>query len=171
MSARANYIRPPNGVITCSLPVIQYLCANARADEIVQYEALTGRDYDADEAAVGFYMAGPWRIAATDGEKPIAAGGYQEITPGVFQSWMVGTQEGWDTHWRTIHRITRFLIQQMEDSGRVRRFQTNALASRTRACAWYERLGMTYEGTMRGMGVGGEDVAMYGRVVDNVEAW
>lgn len=166
MNARASHVNPPDGLITCTLGVIHYLCQNARADEINQMQALTGSLYDPDDAAVGFYMAGPWRLAVSDGCKPIAAGGWQELFPGVFQSWMVGTQEGWDRHWRRIHQATRYLIQQMEDSGRVRRFQTNALASRRQACAWYERLGLRYEGTMRGMGCGGEDVAVYGRAVD-----
>ena len=67
--------------------------------------------------------------------------------------------------WIDIHRATRFVVEKLADSGLARRMQISALASRVDACEWYRRLGFEYEGTMRGMGHDGEDVAWYGRVI------
>ena len=82
---------------------------------------------------------------------------------------MVGTERGWREMWVDIHRATRFLTETLVDSGLARRLQTNALAKRTEAIKWYKRLGLEYEGTMRGAGAGGEDVAFFGRVVPGAD--
>lgn len=154
-------IAMPDQIITCSLQVLDYLCKHMRADEVEQYEALTGKAYDAERAAVEMFQSGQIRYALHDGKGvPIVAGGYDPIIPGVWQSWMVGTQPGWEKHWRVIHRGTAWMIQQMMDNG-ARRLQTSALAKRTAACAWYEKLGMRLEGTMPEFGVGGEDVVQF----------
>lgn len=158
-------VRKPDGVITVTMDVLMYLCRNARQDEIEQYEALMG-PWDPSEAAAWMWDQGAIRIAgATPEGEPVAAGGWRTIIPGVYQSWMVGTQKGWDHHWPLIHRTTRWLMTQLEDQGGARRFQTSALVTRTKACEWYERLGMKREGTMEGYGYGGEAIALYGRVV------
>lgn len=160
----------PGSVITPSLNVLMYLCERARPDEIEQFEALTHSDYDPEAAAVGFWKAGKWALAvAHPNGEPAAAGGYEQVAPGVWQSWMVGTEKGWREMWFDIHRATRFVTEALADSGLARRLQTNALAKREEARAWYERLGLVYEGTMRGYGANGEDVAFYGRVIKGAE--
>src|SRR5690606_11769877 len=103
-------------------------------------------------------------VAHPDGT-PACAGGWEQIKPGIWQSWMVGTVRGWEEMWIDIHRTTRFVIEQLVDSGMARRLQTSALASRTHAHRWYERFGMVYEGTMKGLGENGEDVVWYGRAI------
>lgn len=161
----------PASVITPSLTVLTYLCERARPDEIEQFKALTHSDeYDPEVAAVGFWRAGKWAMAvAHPNGEPAAAGGYEQVAPGVWQSWMVGTEKGWREMWVDIHRATRFLTETLVDSGLARRLQTNALAKRVEAQRWYQRLGLTYEGTMRGYGMQGEDVAFFGRVIHGPE--
>ena len=156
--------RMPASAIPPSLLVYDYLCRNARADEVAQFEALTFAPFDPEAAAVGFWRAGKWAVAVVhpDGT-PAAAGGYEQVAPGVWQSWMVGTPRGWDELWLDIHRATRALTETLVASGLARRLQTNALASRTQAHAWYLRLGLEPEGVMRGFGANGEDVAFFGR--------
>lgn len=160
----------PHSVITPTLMVLEYLCARARPDEVDQYEALLGVDYDPEAAAVAFWRAGKWALAVAhpDG-RPAAAGGYEEVSPGVWQSWMVGTPDGWAEKWVDIHRATRFLTEKLVDSGLVRRLQTNCLAERTAARAWYKRLGLKYEGTMAGLAHDGRDVAFFGRHIPGAE--
>lgn len=159
-------IAPPRSVVQPKLEALLYLCQRARPDEIDQYAALTFQPYDPEAAATAFWRAGKWSLAVAhpDG-RPAAAGGYEEVAPGVWQSWMVGTPEGWQEMWVDIHRATRYLTEALVDSGLARRLQTNVLAKRTEARQWYERLGLSYEGTMRGFANGGEDVAFYGRVI------
>lgn len=163
-------ILKPRSVITPSLTVLEYLCARARPDEVEQYAALTFGPYDPEAAAVAFWRSGKWALAvAHPSGEPAAAGGYEEVAPGVWQSWMVGTEKGWREMWVDIHRATRFLTETLVDSGLARRLQTTALAKRAEARKWYERLGLQYEGTMRGFAAGGEDVAFYGRVIPGAD--
>lgn len=143
-----------------------YLCKRMRADEIEQYLAIThAPSYDFRVAAVGM-MNIPgvkFSLLGVD-DLPVVAGGYEEVAPGVWQSWMVGTEDGWAKHWRSITKETRRLMDELLEAGAVR-LQTTALASRTLAHRWYTKgLGMQYEGTLRRMASGGRDVSMFARV-------
>lgn len=144
---------------------LMMLAERARPDEIAQYEALVGRQWDRDEVAVGHYNRdGVKFLLTTPDGSPVCAGGWDLIGPDVWQSWMVGTMDDWRAHWRAITKGSRIVMKGLFDAG-ARRLQTNALASRVEACEWYTRaLLMQREGTMRGYGVNGEDVAMFARL-------
>jgi hypothetical protein len=157
--------RPPSNVIECRDPHLYYLCERMRPDEIEQYLALTGAAAFVPEvAARGFAAIGGLRftVLGPDGF-PAAAGGYSEVEPGVWQSWMVGSIEGWRTSWRAMTKATLWLMDSLLDMG-ARRLETSALASRVAATQWYEFLGMQYEGTWRRRAANGADVACYARV-------
>lgn len=161
--------KPPSNVVACRNTHLQYLCERMRPDEIEQYLALTDVEaYDPDVAARGFMnIAGlKFTVVDTDG-LPLAAGGYWEVSQGVWQSWMVGSCDGWSTHWRSMTKAVRWLMGGLFEMG-ARRLQTNGLASRTKAIEWYERsLGLRREGTMRAMGRHGEDVAFFARLAED----
>lgn len=146
---------------------ILMLCSNARPDEIEQYEALIG-PWDMDDAANGFYnRAGIKFSLVNDDNISICAGGWDEIIPGVWQSWMVGTEQYWERYWRSITKYSLRTMQGLFDMG-ARRLQTNALASRTKACEWYMRgLKMHPEGVCKSFGLGGEDMATFVRLKEN----
>jgi hypothetical protein len=161
--------KPPANLIVCKSSHILYLCDRMRDDEIAQYQALVSgqKTFEPDAAALGFMnIPGAIRFTLVDDDSvPICAGGWHEFFPGVWQSWMVGTSEGWAHHWRSITKASRWVMDGLFQQAGARRLQTNALASRTQAIEWYERsLGMTREGTWRGFGTNGEDVALFSRV-------
>lgn len=139
-----------------------YLCSRSRPDEVEQYEALVG-PWNVDVAANEFWMnRGPKWLMLGDKE-PMFAGGWMPVIPGVYQSWMVGTVDGWETSWRSITKVVKRLMRVMLVNGQARRLQTSALEERKAARWWYEKgLGMKYEGTMYGFGLGGENMVNYG---------
>ena len=158
--------KPPSNVIACRNAHLQYLCDRMRPDEIEQYIALThAKVYDPEVAAAGFINTPGLKFTVIGKDMlPTASGGYQEVAPGVWQSWMVGSIDGWEREWRSMTKATRWLMGGLFEMG-ARRLQTNALASRTRAIDWYERsLGLVREGTWRQYGANGEDVALFSRV-------
>ena len=160
--------KPPSSIIKCKSVHIQYLCERARDDERIQYAALSGHEFYDPERAwyefVGLTQQGPHFTALDAENMPAAAGGYHMVFPGVWQSWMVGTQEGWDNHWRSITKGCRWLAEQLFDQG-ARRLQTSALASRTDAIRWYVKsLKMEPCGVWEAFGIHGEDVAMFQRL-------
>jgi len=137
-----------------------------RPDEIEQYLAFVpAQTFDHEAAAVGF-MNTPglkFSLLGPDGF-PACAGGYHEVLPGVWQSWMVGSCDGWKDGWRSITKASRWVADGLFEAG-ARRLQTNCLASRTRAIEWYERgLKLVREGTWRAYGLQGQDVALFSRV-------
>lgn len=140
------------------------LCSMAREDEIEQYEALIGK-WNYEEAAMGFYgRSGIKFVLIDDSDNPVCAGGWEEVIPGVWQSWMVGTDYYWKKHWRSITKHSRKVMDELLNAG-ARRLQTGALASRSKACSWYIRgLKMKPEGICRNFGFGGEDMATFARI-------
>lgn len=140
------------------------LCAKARPDEIEQYEALLGKPWSMEEVAVDFFNRPGVKYVLLDDNKPIVAGGYDLIIPGVWHSWMIGTPDNWEQYWRSITKYSRMVMDDLFDGG-ARRLQTCVLASRVKTCEWYVRgLKMQLEGTMRGFGMKGEDMAMFSRI-------
>lgn len=160
---------PPSNVVACRNAHLQYLCERMRPDEIEQYLAFTDTDsYDPDVAALGFMNLPGMKFTVVDRDRmPVAAGGYWEVSPGVWQSWMVGSCDGWAAHWRSLTKAVRWLMASLFNMG-ARRLQTNGLASRTKAIEWYERaLGLKPEGVMRKAGRQGQDVAYFSRLAED----
>lgn len=158
--------KPPSNLVACRNAHLQYLCERMRPDEVEQYLALTQhKDFDPDLAArVMMNTPGMKFTLVGDDGLPACAGGYEEILPGIWQSWMVGSVEGWGKNWRSITKGSRWLMDGLFQMG-ARRLQTSALASRTQALEWYERsLGLEREGVMRAFGRNGEDVVLYSKV-------
>lgn len=150
-------------------PMLQdwvYLAHHMRDDERAQWEALTGMPYDADFAARGFANTpGVAFVLIGADNKPIVGGGFEEIRPKVWQTWMAGSPEGWGTNWRAITKYSRRLINDLFASGRAQRVQTYALESRKAAHQWYLRgLGQSYESTLPKFYSDGQSAVCYARV-------
>lgn len=147
---------------------IGWLSERMRPDEIEQWCALTGSpEYDANAAATSIIATmGPFGFTLLDDDRrPVVCGGFVEDRPGVFQTWMIGTPEGWETQWRGITLHSRRMIDRMLASGRAHRIQTHALHTRTAALAWYERgLKMNREGTLRRYFANGQDAVVFSKV-------
>jgi hypothetical protein len=93
---------------------------------------------------------------------PAVVGGFTLTNGTVWQSWMVGTQIGWDRGWRSITKAVRWLASAMFQSGATK-LETCAIASRCPAHDWYARaLKMTAEGVRRKAGLRGEDLHWFG---------
>lgn len=155
--------------IRIGVPIIEdfaWLARRMRADEIAQFLALTGlTEYQPDIAARVFACTTGTAFVLVDRQNlPVCAGGFEPIRPGVYQTWMVGTAEGWAQHWRAITKHSR---RAMDDlfARDARRIQTYALASRKDAHEWYARgLKQTFEGLHRQFFADGQDAVCYARV-------
>lgn len=161
--------RKPERLVRTKFRDLIYLCDRMREDEVQQYMAFSEADrFDPDVAALAFANTpGPqFTLLDADGV-PVCAGGWFSVGPGVWQSWMVGTMDGWARHWRDITKSSRWLMDQLLANG-ARRLQTNALACRTEALEWYEKgLLMVPQGVWKGYGRGGEDVAHFARLKES----
>jgi hypothetical protein len=156
--------RPPSNVVHCQPEHVMYLAAHMRPDEIEQWLAFTGKpEYRPREfAAFCYHKKGPCYTVLDNNGLPAAAGGYFYIAPGVWQSWMAGTMHGWATHWRSITKAVRWLMESMFKIG-AKRLETYVLSNRTRAIEWYTRaLGMACDRPLPGY-ANGLDAGLYFR--------
>lgn len=161
-------MRAPSCLVPLTPLHVIYLCERMREDEIEQLKAFTHLEdadgnYDPNAAARMFLAkSGPqFTVMGRDGF-PAVCGGYDMAADGVWQSWMVGSMDGWEANWRTITKSSRWLMWSLFRTG-ARRLQTSAIASRCQAHEWYVRgLGMTHEGVQRKAGLNGEDVHHFG---------
>ena len=154
-------------LVTPTVMDLLMLCSQARQDEKDQYEALIG-PWDYEEAALGFHTRDGVKFGLMDDNHiVVCAGGWEHVIPGVWQSWMIGTDENWKKYWRSITKHSRKVMDALIDDG-ARRLQTGALSSRTEACEWYIRgLKMQYEGTVKNFGFNGEDMDTFVRFQEN----
>jgi hypothetical protein len=134
MTNTAHMRKAPSSMVPC-LPVhVEYLAARARPDEIEQYHALGCGGSIADYCNS---RQGPKFTVLADG-LPVAAGGYFLVGERTWQSWMLGTMDGWTHHWRSITKAVRWLLDAMLETC-ADRLETYVLSARTKAIEWYER--------------------------------
>jgi hypothetical protein len=139
------------------------LAYEMRDDEKDQWCAVTGNaEYDPDLAGRMFAQIGgvSWCYVNAAGE-PVAAGGFEEVRPKVWQTWMAGTMEAWTDHWKAITRHSKRLGDRLIENGHANRIQTYALAERTAAHRWYEALGQRYESHLEQFFADGRDAVCY----------
>jgi hypothetical protein len=152
-----------------SLADLLVLAYCPRQDEVQQYEAIYGRKWEADAVAHDLYGRPGVKFCLRDeNDSPICAAGFDQISPGVWHDWMIGTQDGWDNHWMTITKAGRKIIDTLFEDGAVR-IQTAAIESRALACKWYVKgLKMRYAGTVPGYAANGDNVVLYERLREGV---
>lgn len=137
------------------------VCYRLPVAERELFSAVTGETYNSDDAAAtAFAQPGLHWIFADDllGVS-VAAGGFIRQRHGVFRTWMYATAGAWQCAGMT--RASRGLIARMLDEKLAHRIETVTLADRSQARDWYGRIGLEYESTLHGYGVGGEDAVMY----------
>ena len=162
--------RLPRNIVPCRPLHLVVLADCLREEEQQQFLAvLGGSTYNPDTAAHALVnmwaTSAPYAVTVlrADGT-PAAAGGFEYVGQGIWQSWMVGTDEGWQDQWRAMTKASRWLIDQLFANG-ARRIQVNALASRSKALEWFVRsLGLEQDGVWRQHGANGEDIAHFSRV-------
>lgn len=144
---------------------VAYLARRMRADEVQQFLALSGlAEYDADIAARAIASIPGPTYAVLEGDRPVLLGGFDPLRSGVYEAWLVGTDEAWSKHGHAFTRICRRAINQLLHDG-AHRVQVIALDSRKAAHTWYQRgLGFEFEGLLRGHCANGEDAVMFSRV-------
>lgn len=152
---------------TTTLPrlgALLYICRNIGESERDQFEALGFGEFDADALAAALWRKeGPKLLLSVDGV-PVACGGYDSVSPGVMQSWMVGTVDGWARYGRAITRETRRFMGHLLDVEGIHRLQTMCLADRAEARRWYEVIGLTHEATLHAFASDRRDCVLYARI-------
>ena len=146
-------------VLASDLVMLSY---GMREDEKDQWCAVTGfEQYNADMAARIFCnFVGPSYCLVDKDGTPLAAAGFEEIRPKVWQAWMAGTPEAWRDHWKRLTREAKWAGDRLLATG-ANRLQIYALAERTAAHRWYEAIGYRYEATCEQFFADGRDAVCY----------
>ncbi len=138
------------------------MCQDARPDEIEQYKAFIGSDWNVENVVNDLFNRGGVKWAMMDDRLPFCVGGWEPLIEGVWQGWMVGTMDNWGKYWRSITKLCRQSVKIMFALENTRRLQIGVLASREKTCEWYIRgMQFHYESTMKNFGLRGEDMAIY----------
>ena len=141
---------------------ILVVCRALPEDEIQQINAFSD-GFDPDQMSVSMFNApGPkWAIRIKETGEPLVVGGLVPLGPCVWRTWFLANQRAWDEYGKevTIHtaRTRKELLKGVDHA----RIETLCLATRKKACQWYEACGMKYESTMHGYGINGEAAVMY----------
>ena len=124
------------------------------------YRAMRGEEFDAERAAAEMFLSPGvhYEIQRPDDE-PVAAGGVVDRGYGVYRSWFAAPDWAWKAHGHEMSRLCQEAVTALLEGDLARRIETVTLASETRTRQWYEKIGLTYETTLRGCG--SEDLVMY----------
>ena len=166
-------IAPPRKKWRLETPTLRdliVLCAQMRPDEIDQYMAMTGAtEFDFERAAVGLYQTPGVRFLLVNAAgKTLAAGGFQEVRPQVWRSWLIGTDAAWTDHWRSITEASRFVAECLFEDG-AQRIEDYMLAERTDSAKWcVQGLRMRLDGVLPNYASDGRDVAVYSRTIKQI---
>lgn len=134
------------------------------ADERHVIETLNMVPYVPDRIAIAALNSIGWVFRrqgpCADGA-PVAAGGFMQQSGGVYRTWFLAPEWAWQTHGAELTEECKRLISDLLARKLAHRIETVTLATQTRARTWYEKLGLTFESTLRGYGPQGEDAVMY----------
>jgi len=152
-----------------SLSDLEFIALHMRADERAQWCALTGAaEYDPWLCARSLAAQdGPQYVLLDSQQQPIACGGFVEHRPRVWMTWAAAVEGAWALYWPDITAHCREQMDALFTSGRARRIETIALASRTAAHRWYRKgLRQQYEGTHPCYFADGQAAVTYARTVE-----
>lgn len=132
-------------------------------DEIAQIEAFLGSSFDVDGIAISMYnSAGPkWTIREIETGEPLVVGGFIQTGATRWQTFFLATQRAWDQYGGEVTKHSAETLKKVVEDQENIRIETYCLARRKLACEWYEKIGLTYEATLRGYGVCGESAVLY----------
>jgi hypothetical protein len=160
-------IRMPPNLVPATPENVFDLCRRMRSDEIAQLRAFYDVDkadgqFDADAVALMLLnkQSPRYAVLQDDGD-PAVCFGLEMVAEGVWQPWMVGSQEGWERNWRSITKACRWVLHSLFSAG-GRRLEMSAIESRVQTHEWYQRaLKMSPEGVKRKFGRNGENVHLF----------
>lgn len=152
-------------IVKPSLHHLLYLADRAPAEEIEQYEAFSGTEWDAGDVAATYQQQQGVKFAALDAEGlPIAAGGWRPVVGGTWESWMLAPSDSWGKYGISVTKVCLDTMDRLFLGG-ARRLELLVLKDRAKARAWYERgLKMRDEGTKHAYGAAGQDAVIYARL-------
>lgn len=149
-----------------TLTALEYVADRVIAEDCILYRELTGKPFEPSRVATQLALMALPGLVWTFYEwspgpaTPVAVGGFTPVRPGVLQTWFMHNPGAWARG----HDISELVAQCYFDAFKdqtVRRIETVTLASRTRARAWYEHLGLTCESTACKASASGADLVTY----------
>ena len=147
---------------------IFHVAYRMRQDEVDQYLSITGyseyNPFEFVESVLASKGEIEFGLYDNDG-MPYCVGGLIQVRPKVWQTWMAGTQEGWDKHWRSITKLSRRAIDDLLKSNLCNRVQCYSLHSRHKTHEWYRRgLGMDFESINHKFFADGQNAACHVKI-------
>ena len=149
-------------LVNGSLVDVLVVCRGLPQDEVDQLEAFAG-GFDIQKIAMGAIQESvvTWTVRYKDTREPLVVAGLIQVGTNIWRTWFLATQRAWDDVGREVTLHTMRQLKKILDRQEHIRIETVCLASREKARAWYERVGLDYESTMACYGVNGESAVMY----------
>lgn len=152
-------------VTDVTLTDLLVVCTSLPEDEIEQIEAFTGEVFDPEQVATQIYMTNglKWTGRVEKTNEPIVVAGYFKVGASIWRSFMLANERAWEFGGEVTYHV-KGAIEKIAQGNQHIRLETVCLETRKLARRWYGSIGLSYESTMQGYGVGGEDAVMYVKV-------
>lgn len=141
---------------------LMYVACGIESGEKEQMAAFSGAPFSIDgcvKEALN-YVGPKWAIVDDTNEQvAVAVGGLTGCRPGVVRSWFMARPEAWAKGSNITALVAGVVAGTLQSS--AHRVETVCLASREQARRWYEKVGLSYEATLKNYGASGEDAVLY----------
>lgn len=125
------------------------------------YEALSGLEFDPQEATMAIFNAAGIHFTWMFGDEVVAVGGFIRHRPGVLRTWFAAPDDTWTKCGPEITKSCRDLIAGLLKDGKAHRIETITLERHNRAWMWYQKIGLAREAILKKFAANGEDAVMY----------
>lgn len=135
-------------------------------DEIEQILAFGGAP-DPERIAMTIMQSATWKwsLVVEETGEPLAVGGYVQTGPTIYRSFFLANPRLWDEFGADATEIVADTLGKIKEQFENVRLETYCLSTRRREVPeWYEKIGLTYDCTLQGFGVNGEDALLYSTV-------
>lgn len=131
-------------------------------DERDLAERMSGEPFDAETAAAQYFLAPGYKWVIDEPARPLAACGLLPTgEPGTYRSWFMALDRAWIEHGTELTEVVKLLIARALEDGLAQRIETVTLPERSRARAWYEKIGLKFDSTLPGYCADGADAVLY----------
>lgn len=141
-----------------------YVCQEIRQDDFKEFIATQQAQTKGEIIRQLLAQNGEHYTICNKNNIPVLIGGTFYENPGVATIWLIATDKISKRDWWVTTTFIKGLMDLLLDTKTCHRIQASSIGWRFVAQKWLKRLGLEYEGTLKGFCKNGYDLLLYGKV-------
>ena len=141
-----------------------YVCSNMRDECFKETSTLTGSATKEAIAKDIINQDGDSYTISNRHGNPVLIGGTMYRNPGVATIWLIATNEISHRDWWVTTEFITGLMKILMERNITHRIQAESIGWRHHAHKWLQRIGLTFDGQLKGYSSDGYDLLIFGKI-------